>query len=1077
MKKMGEKLEPGLYEQVISEKLATLLSTLPEGRSDERRIDPAEAAEVLTGYLSGIVRQGLSEIGEAPRPSKNSKEATIPDSLAAQISLANEIISLIRKRTRSAQGTSVGADTSDEDLIDAEGKQLLGITREKALPLAPREHLPRPETSLVETSLFTGTANQEPSMESELNKEIQSADRIDLLVSFIKWSGYILLRPQLEAFTQRGGRLRVIATAYMGATDSKAIDDIASLKNTTIRISYDTKRTRLHAKAYIFYRETGFDTAYIGSSNLSGAALTSGLEWNIKLTRYDSPTTTAKVQATFESYWQSPDFEPYTLTDKPRLEAALEEERHPGTALSSYHFTIRPYAYQRQMLDEIAAERELRNNYRNLVVAATGTGKTVLAAFDYLRFMQEHPSEKCSLLFVAHREEILEQSLSCFRGILQNPNFGSLLVGAHSLTGNADADHLFLSIQTFKSREWWKKTTKDAYDYIVIDEVHHAAAQSYRQLLDYYQPQILLGLTATPERMDGRDILTYFGGHITTELRLFEAIERSMLVPFHYFGVTDTVDLSQLAWTRSGYQTSDLNKVYVFSAKIAEQRVDNIIRNLRHYTTDLSTVHGVGFCVSCEHAKFMANRFNAAGIPSRDLSGLSQDDARHAAKAALESGEIRFIFVVDLYNEGVDIPNIDTILFLRPTQSLTIFLQQLGRGLRLAPGKEFLTVLDFIGQANRKYRFAEKFAALVRKTKHSISEEIKSGLPNVPSGCCVQLERIAQDYVLDNIRHQLATKNHLISLLQDFQSTGEPLSLENFLAFARIPLTDIYKSSRKEGFMRLAAIAGCRKEFTEPDEKLISRALPRFASFDDAEFCHFCLRVLSEPESIPQGLPPLKDLYLKMLYFTFWDASLEHETTVAVIREKLSSLSRNPVLLGEVQELIAYRLKNIRGRSFNNTFLFPCPLRVHAHYTRNQICAAFDMLMSTSLRQGVYQIKEKHCDLFFVTLKKSEKDYSPTTMYHDYSINDTLFHWESQSTTAAESPTAQRYFNHRELGQHILLFVREYKEDTLGKMPYLFLGEADYVSHEGSRPVSIVWRLRTPIPADFINVTNKLVNE
>ena len=155
------------------------------------------------------------------------------------------------------------------------------------------------------------------------------------------------------------------------------------------------------------------------------------------------------------------------------------------------------------MLDEIAAERELRNNNRNLVVAATGTRKTVLAAFDYLRFMQEHPSEKCSLLFVAHREEILEQSLSCFRGILQNPNFGSRLVGAHSLTGNADADHLFLSIQTFKSREWWKKTTKDAYDYIVIDEVHHAAAQSYRQLLDYYQPQILLGLTATPERMDG----------------------------------------------------------------------------------------------------------------------------------------------------------------------------------------------------------------------------------------------------------------------------------------------------------------------------------------------------------------------------------------------------------------------------------------------------------------------------------------------------------------------------------------------------------------------------------------------
>ena len=569
-------------------------------------------------------------------------------------------------------------------------------------------------------------------MSSELNKEILSADRIDLLVSFIKWSGYILLRPQLEVFTQRGGQLRVITTAYMGATDSKAIADMARLKNTTIRISYDTKRTRLHAKAYIFYRKTGFDTAYIGSSNISNAALASGLEWNIKLTKYDSPSTAAKVQATFESYWQSPDFELYNPDDEARLEDAIQKERHPGTAPATYHFTIRPYAYQRQMLDEIAAERELRNNCRNLVVAATGTGKTVIAAFDYLRFTREHPGEKCSLLFIAHREEILEQSLSCFRGILQNPNFGSLFVGEHGLTGNADADHIFLSVQTFNSKKWWVKDDPDAYDYIVIDEAHHAAAPSYRQILDYYTPKILLGLTATPERMDRKDILTYFGGRITTELRLFEAIERSMLVPFHYFGVTDTVDLSQLAWTRSGYQTSDLDKVYVFSEKISGKRVDNIIRNLRLYTTDLSTVHGVGFCVSREHAKFMADRFNDAGIPSRDLTSLSPDEARHAAKADLESGEIRFIFVVDLYNEGVDIPNIDTILFLRPTQSLTIFLQQLGRGLRLAPGKEFLTVLDFIGQANRKYRLRRKIRRPREENAAQRQRRDKEGIPQRP---------------------------------------------------------------------------------------------------------------------------------------------------------------------------------------------------------------------------------------------------------------------------------------------------------------------------------------------------------
>lgn len=368
---MKNPLPPGIYEQVISNGLAQLLDALPAGRKDEGSIDAAEAPAILTDYLAAFLQQALAEVGEG----NEAKEA-----LPAQIALANELIAFLQQKRQQAQHDV--AENADAPLIDAAGKQLLGITQENELPLKKNAHLPRPTTSLIETSLFTG-ARQEPSMFVELKKEIATSDRLDLLVSFIKWSGLILILPELQAFTERGGKLRIIATSYMGATDVKAIDALARLKGAEIKISYNTKSTRLHAKAYIFHRETGFHTAYIGSSNLSNPALSSGLEWNVKITNHTAPATMKKITATFDTYWQSPDFETYTLEKHDLLTAAIDAERH-GTSIhespAAYLFTIRPFAYQRALLDEIAAERELRGNYRNLVVAATGTGKTVLAA-------------------------------------------------------------------------------------------------------------------------------------------------------------------------------------------------------------------------------------------------------------------------------------------------------------------------------------------------------------------------------------------------------------------------------------------------------------------------------------------------------------------------------------------------------------------------------------------------------------------------------------------------------------------------------------------------------------------------
>lgn len=747
------KLTHGLYESLINKFIDARIGEAASNRLqiDKRALDSGDSHTYLAQYLADHIRKAFIAFPQAER-------------LERQLELANRILNVL-----------------SESSPEAFDKDQSRIVRTELLLMLSDTKLDRADTPLSTSCLMTGT-RQDPSLVSQLRKEIASADRVDILCSFIKWGGVRILDEPLKKLTTTK-QLRVITTSYMGATDPKAVEFLRNLSNTEVKVSYDTRRTRLHAKAYIIHRDTGFGVAYIGSSNLSQPALTEGLEWNVKISQEESPHLWQKVCATFDTYWNDNEFVAYTAESKARLTQAIRSERSSTDDESSLtYFNLSPYPFQQEILDKLEAERILHQRFRNLVVAATGTGKTVVSAFDYLRFRRQQGANRPNrLLFIAHREEILKQSLGTFRNVLRDFNFGDLLVSGAT---PERLDYLFCSIQSFNAREFWKQITPTFYDFIVVDEFHHAAAPSYQRLLSFVQPRILLGLTATPERMDDLDVVAYFDNHIAAEIRLPDAINRKLLCPFQYFGVTDAVDFSVIRWQRGGYDQQELEKLLTGN----DYRANLVIDKVREILLDVTTARGLGFCVSVRHAEFMTDVFNKVGIPSVALSSESPRDLRQTVQRKLIAREINFIFVVDLYNEGVDIPEIDTILLLRPTESLTVFLQQLGRGLRLHAEKDCLTVLDFIGQAHQNFNFELRFRSLLGQTFRRVEEEIQDGFPHLPAGCSIALERLASKYILDNVREATTyNRRRLVRRIKSFTAeTGRELTLQEFTAYHRL---------------------------------------------------------------------------------------------------------------------------------------------------------------------------------------------------------------------------------------------------------------------------------------------------
>ena len=922
----------------------------------------------------------------------------------------------------------------------------------------------RPDTPLSVSALLTGSSRS-PALRTQLIKELASCDRADWLVSFIKYSGILPLLPILQEFTQTpasdgGPRLRIATTSYMGATDLKAVKILLELPNTELKISYDTKRTRLHAKAYLFHRATGFGSAYIGSANISKAALDEGLEWTAKISQYETEHLWQHAIATFDSHWEDEsEFTRCRTEDLLRLEQALSSERSDVTSedVTSF-FDLRPYGYQQAILDDIAAERESGKN-KHLVIAATGTGKTIIAAFDYKRFCADnggHPR----LLYVAHREEILKQARVAYRQVLRDGSFGDLVVGGSQ---PIQTDHLFCTVQSWNSREF-DKFSPSHFDYIVLDEAHHASADSYQKLISHIFPKSLLGLTATPERSDGEDIRKDFGGAFTHEIRLPEAIERALLSPFHYFGVPDLegLDFSTLAWKRGGYDSAELRDQLEGNL----DRATWVMSQTERYVTDIKRVRGLGFCVSVRHAEFMAQFCNDHNIPAIALSGESDKVLRSKVQRQLENREISFIFSVDLYNEGVDIPCLDTVLFLRPTESLTLFLQQLGRGLRLHNEKSHLTVLDFIAPQHRNFSFAKRFKSLTSRPELRIDKQIEADMPYVPAGCFLHLEKQAKEHVLENIRSATANLRgaRLLSELRQLrQEIKREVTLEDMIEFLRLDSPDeIYRRGMPHQLLAEAEGKLYGNDLMGFGDQL-AKGFRRVLLMDDTN-------LIEDAESLVVSGKSSSPLTTLMLHSLLWGVKKPDSGT---LEEAQRFLESRKGLLHDLRELFDWLLKNRTPLSIKQFQYQTGPLTLHASYTREQVTHALGLGSFEnpwSSREGKLHVPGRKLDVFFADINKSEADFSPTTMYEDFAVTDRLFHWQSQSQTSEDSQVGLRYINHKEQGYTPILFIRERKKLSNGlTSPYFFAGPLRYHKHEGSKPVTFIWELENPLPAKALS--------
>jgi len=886
-----------------------------------------------------------------------------------------------------------------------------------------------------------------------LLEELGSCQFFEFAVAFITQGGVACIIETLSRLEARGARGRILTSQYLNFTQPHALETLMGFANIDVRMMVDED---FHSKGFLFGSSQGMRRLYVGSSNLTQNALTSNVELNVGLpdAGVDDPLIERYLSDFEEQWWRAAvvDAEFIRAYQGVYEDARRRRESELATPDGEYEKPlemtrkVRPNKMQEEALLNLEALRASGED-KALIISATGTGKTYLSAFDVAHVQPNR------LLFIVHRRTIAAKSLETFQTLIQ-----SRPMGLYSGKERGEADYLFATVQTIALDVVKGVFARDAFDYIIVDETHRADAASYQKILEYFTPKFLLGMTATPERTDGGDIFRLFNHNIAYEIRLHRALEEKMLVPFHYYGVSDlTIDGETVG------DHSDFNKL------VSDERADRVAEKAAFYKSDSGRVRGLIFCSRLEEAKELAKKLNERGLLCLALVTSSSEKERQQAIIDLEWGRLDYIITVDIFNEGVDIPSVNQVIMLRPTQSAIIFVQQLGRGLRVSQGKEYLTVIDFIGNYSNSYFIPIALYGDATYNKDNLRKLLVGGSQGIPGACTIDFDRLAQQQIFDAIdQAKLCQKRDLKA---DYETVMKIVGRVPFMMdFARHGGRDPYHFVEYSGSLHAFAVA-----INQEDADLLSALEVEVLSalvtlVNDGKRLLDSLIVMALCELEVVELAQLQELFSAEMGREFTKKELEdalhcvnlhfdtvkHEKKLIRISEKtgievcvlsgdvvsrsegISAMMNKPVFVDYLRDSAMYSSDKYTkafaraGKEYEGFLLYE-------KYTRRDATRILGWNKKQNEQNiGGYKLNKEVCNCpIFVTYHKSD-DIEGSIAYEDSFITPGRFKWMSRSKRRLDSEELQPMIHARANGLRIPLFVK--KDDNEG-IDFYYLGD------------------------------------
>lgn len=960
-----------------------------------------------------------------------------------------------------------------------------------------------------------------------LKQELLNCKKFYFIVSFIKYSGIQLLISTLDELEKQGIQGEIITSVYLNITDSKALRKLLSYKNIKVKI-YNNSSESFHTKAYLFEKEK-YHSVVIGSSNISQSALYSAEEWNVKLTDSSFFNIYGKSLNQFEKLWHSN--EAIELTQ----DFIDEYEKYKKSVNVQNTFDYRktkieqenefvPNSMQKRVLQKLK-ETRINGNKKGLVISATGTGKTYLAAMDIKQFFEINSNTENKLfkindkksktsnikfLFIAHREELLENAINVFSKILKidKNEFGRIYGGLKEI----DKSIIFASIQSL--RNCYNEFKPSFFDYIIVDEFHHSMSDSYLKTLSYFNPKFLLGLTATPKRMDGKDILSLCDYNVVDEIGIKEALEEDLIVPFHYFGVNDYM----INYDNIPYKNGKYNEKILLENLLLNTRTDYIVEKINKFGFDGNELSAVAFCQNIEHAFFMKEEFSKKGYKSAVITANTSSNERSEILEKFKNKKIEILCVVDILNEGIDIPTINLLLFLRPTMSSTIFIQQIGRGLRKAKNKDFVTIIDFIGNHKKDYLLINYFSSEVDNKdtlftkKEKIINEIKNQFSNIPKSCYVELDRICQNRIIEKIEKiNFSSKNILKEMYLDYKAEigkseneilkvsdfdtnielfqelslklgsfyNAQLQFENseikqnkifllnseeieFLAYLEKKLTIV------EPFTYLIVKYLINNDFINP-EIIVDEYKNYFNIKDDFQKEYVINRIFTElvEDEILEKNSKNRLFKISKKYNKIFENKKENNDEINLKLIDLdNSQNTNYNFKNRLEDLLYLGLSEFKKNNnlsiFNENILIP-----YKKYKRIELQILLDSKVPKGSWRAGYANTDKDICLF-ATIDKTHI-LQENLKYDNSLFADDIIQWISQPKTAHTSSVGKMFINHKKLGYNVHIFIRKFAfMDGNKTNPFIYLGKADYYKSSGDKPMRILWKLEEKIPQELI---------